>query len=319
MFGLNQARRSSLTCDTGFTLCAGSQAKARATGQAGATLLLSLLLFPMAAFAGYDSGVGAPKPGAPAYLPPGVVPRELEGVGVDEHLGRTIDLDLEFVAEDGYPVKLRQYFNQGRPVILDLVYYNCPMLCTLILNAQTQTMKELAWTAGKDYEVVTISINPQEAFDVARKKKSIYLDTLDKPAPGWHFLTDKNNNAKKLAELIGYHYRYDERQEQYAHPSAIMILTPEGKLARYLYGIRYPVRDVRFALAEASEGRFTMAVEKILLYCYHYDPQANRYVLFAMNIMRGGGILTVLIISFTLWRLFKADKARTRSLREGLA
>ena len=289
-----------------------SQAKACAT-----VLFLCLSAWP--AFAGYDSAAGAPKPGDPPVLLPGVTPRELEGVGIDEHLGRTIDLDLEFISENGTPVKLREFFNQGRPVILDLVYYNCPMLCTLILNAQTQTMKEIAWTPGKEYEVVTISIDPRETFDVAQKKKQTYLDILGKSATGWHFLTDKDNNAKKLAELIGYHYRYDERQKQYAHTSGIMILTPDGKLSRYLYGIRYPSRDVRFALAEASEGKFTMAVEKLLLFCYHYDPQANRYVLFAMNVMRAGGILTVLIISFTLWRLFRADKVRTKALREGLA
>jgi protein SCO1 len=287
----------------------------------GLCVLSCFLAVP--SFAGFDSNVGGPKPGEPPMLPPGVVPRELEGVGIDEHLGRTIDLDLEFVAENGYPVKLKEFFYQGRPVILDLVYYNCPMLCTLILNGQTQAMKDISWTPGKDYEVVTISIDPREAFNVAREKKDTYVSILDKPGLtakniGWHFLTDKDNNAKKLAELVGYHYRYDKRQEQYAHASAIMILTPEGKLARYLYGIRYPSRDMRFALAEASEGRFTMAVEKLLLFCYHYDPQANRYVLFAMNVMRGGGILTVLIISLFLWRLFRADKIRTAELARGL-
>jgi protein SCO1/2 len=271
------------------------------------------------AFGGPDSRVGGPNPGDPPVLPPGQLPMQLEGVGVEEHLGRTIDLDLTFIAENGYPVKLSDYFNQGRPVILDLVYYKCPMLCTLVLNAQTQTMRDIAWTPGKDYEVVTISIDPREAFDVAREKKAIYLSTYDRPAPGWHFLTDKDNNAKKLAEMMGFHYRYDPKQEQYAHAAAIMILTPTGKISRYLYGIRYPSRDVRFALAEAGEGRLTMAVEKLLLFCYHYDPQANRYVLFALNVMRGGGILTVLIISFTLWRLFRADRIRTQILAAGLA
>jgi protein SCO1/2 len=278
----------------------------------------TVCVFASSALGGYDAGVGGPKPGDPPYLPPGQLPMQLEGVGVEEHLGRTIDLDLEFVAENGYPVKLKDYFNQGRPVILDLVYYKCPMLCTLVLNAQTQTMRDIAWTPGKDYEVVTISIDPREAFNVTREKKAIYLSTYDRPAPGWHFLTDKDNNAKKLAEMMGFHYRYDEKQEQYAHAAAIMILTPTGKISRYLYGIRYPSRDVRFALAEAAEGRLTMAVEKLLLFCYHYDPQANRYVLFAMNVMRAGGILTVLIISFTLWRLFRADRIRTRTLAEGL-
>ncbi len=286
--------------------------------------LAVLCLSGLAAFAGPASSVGAPKPGDPPVLPPGVRPLELEGVGVDEHLGRAIDLNLTFIAENGYPVQLKDYFNQGRPVVLDLVYYNCPMLCTLILNAQTQTMREIPWMPGKDYEVVTISIDPREDFGQARQKKATYLSTYDRPAPGWHFLVDKDGNAKKLAEMVGFHYRYDERQEQYAHASAIMILTPDGRMSRYLYGIHFPTRDFRFALAEAGEGRLTMAVDKILLFCYHYDPQANRYVLFAMNVMRGGGILTVLIISFTLWRLFRADRLRMKALsggvhREGIA
>jgi protein SCO1/2 len=289
-----------------------------ATSRVSLALIVTLCTCTSLAIAGPNSGVGAPQPGDPPVLPPGVRPMQLEGVGVDEHLGRSIDLNLTFIAENGYPVQLKDYFNQGRPVVLDLVYYKCPMLCTLILNAQTQTMRDIPWMPGKDYEVVTISIDPREAFDVAREKKATYLGIYDRPAPGWHFLTDKDGNAKRLAELVGFHYRYDEKQEQYAHASAIMILTPDGKMSRYLYGIRYPTRDFRFALAEAAEGRLTMAIDKILLFCYHYDPQANRYVLFAMNVMRGGGILTVLIISFTLWRLFRADRLRTKALQAGI-
>ncbi|SRR5579884_594112 len=276
-----------------------------------AGLRLSLLLVVAScAFAQYPGRVGGPLPGEPPVLPPGVIPRELEGVGIDEHLGRNIDLNLTFIGEDGYPVPLRSFFHQGRPVILDLIYYNCPMLCTLILNGQTEAMKEIPWTPGDQYEIVTISINPQEAFDVARQKKAVYLSDYDKPAPGWHFLTDTQNHAKQLAEEIGYHYRYDPRQDQYAHPSAIMVLTPEGKIARYLYGVRFRSRDLRFALAEASEGRMTLTVDKILLFCYHYDPQANRYVLFAANLMRTGGALSVLILGFFIWRLFKGERLR---------
>jgi protein SCO1/2 len=280
--------------------------------------LAAVCVFTGIVFAGPDSRVGGPNPGDPPVLLPGQVPWQLQDVGIDEHLGRTVDLGLTFTAENGQTVKLGDYFNQGRPVILDLVYYKCPMLCTLILNAQTQTMRDIAWTPGKEYEVVTISIDPRETADVAREKKAIYLSTYDRPAPGWHFLVDKDGNAKKLAEQLGDHYRYDEKQKQFAHASAIMILTPSGKISRYLYGIHYPSRDVRFALTEAAEGNLTLTVEKILLFCYHYDPQANRYVLFAMNVMRTGGVLTVLLISFMLWRLFRADRIRTRRLAVGL-
>ena len=170
-------------------------------------------------------------------------------------MGAPVDLNLTFTGEDGYPVALRDYFQKGRPVILNLVYYNCPMLCTLILNGQTEAMRQIPWTPGNEYEIVTISIDPRETFSDARKKKAVYLGSFDRPAPGWHFLADHDGNALRLAQQVGVKYRYDPRQEQYAHPAVVMILTPEGRMARYLYGVRYSPRDIRFALAEASEGR----------------------------------------------------------------
>jgi protein SCO1/2 len=256
--------------------------------------------------------------GLPGALPTGVKPPMLEGVGVDERLGRDIDLNLTFIAENGYPVKLSDYFHKGRPVILNLIYYSCPMLCNLILNGQTAVMREIPWTPGNEYEVVTISIDPQEAFNLARRKKETYLNTFDRPAPGWHFLCDTDGNAKKLAEQIGFHYRYDERQSQFAHAAAIFILTPQGKMSRYLYGVRYHARDVRFALAEASENKTTMTVERVLLFCYHYDPSTNAYVLFASNVMRAGGILTVIIIGTFLFRMIRMEQRRT-AVREAIA
>ncbi len=264
--------------------------------------------------------------GIPGALPVGVKPAMLEGVGIEEHLGRQVDLNLQFTAESGYPVALSEYFHKGRPVILDLIYYSCPNLCTLVLNGQTQAMREiLPWTPGNEYEVVTISIDPQESFDLARKKKAIYTSSFDHPAPGWHFLCDRDGNAKKLAELVGYKYRWDDRTQQFAHAAGIMVLTPEGKVARYLYGASFHPRDLRFALAEASENRTTMAVQKILLYCYHYDPQAGGYVLFATNLMRIGGVLTVLFIGFFLRRMYVAEHKKSASgakpggFKEGIA
>jgi protein SCO1 len=261
--------------------------------------------------------------GVPGALPVGVRPAMLEGVGIEEHLGRQIDLNLTFTAENGYPVALSEYFHKGKPVILDLIYYSCPNLCTLVLNGQTAAMRELLpWTPGNEYEVVTISIDPNESFDLARKKKAIYLSSFDHPAPGWHFLCDRDGNAKKLAETLGFKYRWDERTQQFAHAAGIMVLTPEGKAARYLYGATFHPRDLRFSLAEASENRTTMAVQKLLLFCYHYDPQAGGYVLFATNLMRGGGIVTVLIISLFLWRMIVAERKKAspgpRELKEGI-
>ena len=252
----------------------------------------------------------------PGYVPsdplPGQKPAQLENVGIDERLGGQIDLDLTFIAEDGYPHKLREYFYKDRPVLLNLVYYDCPQLCTLILNAQVQVMRDIEWTPGNQYEIVTISIDPREAFDKARKKKAMYLSTFDRPAPGWHFLTDEKGNAARLAKQVGFNYRYDARSEQYAHPAAIMVLTPQGKMARYLYGITYKSRDLRFALAEASEGRSTMTVEKILLNCYMYDAQQGRYVLFASNFMKAGGVLTMLLMVWFWWRQVRPVPRRVR-------
>lgn len=257
-----------------------------------------------------------PAPGSSP--PPNVLPSMLEGVGVEEHLGRTIDLNLTFVAENGYPVPLSQYFKKGKPVILNLIYYSCPMLCNLVLNGQTQVMREIPWTAGNEFEVVTISIDPRESFDLARKKRAVYMASYERPTTGWHFLTDHQGNAKRLADLIGFKYRYDERIEQYAHSAAIFVLSGEGKVSRYLYGARFRARDFRFALAEASENKTSMTVEKVLLFCYRYDPTSGSYVLFATNIMRAGGILTVLAITAFLWRMFRNEKKMRAAVLGGV-
>ncbi len=237
------------------------------------------------------------------------LPPELRGVGVDEHLGQSVDLGLTFTGEDGYAVPLGSFFHQGRPVLLNLVYYSCPMLCTLVLNGQTAALKNIPWTAGNQFELVTISIDPRDTFDLAQRKRASYLESYGRPAAGWHFLTDDRGNAKKLADQLGFHYRYDERQKQYAHPAVVMILTPEGKVSRYLYGINFSPRDMRLALAEASESKFSLSTDRILLYCFHYDPKAHGYVLFATNLMRAGGLLTVLVLGFVLLRLWRREGA----------
>ncbi|MDX2150959.1 MAG: SCO family protein [Bryobacteraceae bacterium] len=237
-------------------------------------------------------------------------PEPLEGVGIDEKLGQSIDLDLTFVAENGRPVTLRQYFEKGRPVILNLVYYSCPMLCNLILNGQTAMLREIPWTPGEQFEVVTVSIDPTEQPDLAKSKKALYLESFERPAPGWHFLVDYDGNVKKLADQVGFRYKFDERQQQYAHAAAIMVLTPEGKISRYLYGIRFKARDVRLAITEASEGKFGSTVDKLLLLCFHYDAAARSYVVFAGNIMRIGGALVVLALAFMLYRLWRGERHR---------
>jgi protein SCO1 len=256
---------------------------------------------------------------SPQKLEPGQLPPQLQSVGIQEHLGLNVDLNLEFIDETGNTVKLGDFFHKGKPVLLDLIYYSCPNLCNLILNGQADVMRQIPWNPGDQYEVVTITIDPKETFELASKKKAVYVNSLHKSAEGWHFLCDKNDNSKTLSEQIGYHYRWDESQQQFAHAAAIFILTPEGRVARYLYGARFRPMDVRFALAEASEGRTTMAIEKVLLFCYHYDPKEGKYVLFASNTMRVGGLLTVLGILYFLWRMFQFERKRAQRLKEGLA
>lgn len=249
---------------------------------------------------------------APAAGPadPTEVPKGLQGVGIDEKLGEKIDLDLTFIAENGYPVALREYFGKGRPVILNLVYYDCPMLCNLILNGQTKTLREIPWTPGKEYEVVTISIDPTETFALAQKKKAVYLAGYGRPAPGWHFLADHQGNVKKLAEQVGFRYKYDEDRGQYAHTAVIMVLTEDGVVSRYLYGIQFKTRDVRLALTEASNGKVGTITDRVLLYCFHYDPEAKGYVLFAVNLMRAGGVAVMLVLGGVLAVFWRRERRR---------
>jgi protein SCO1/2 len=240
------------------------------------------------------------------------VPLPLRGVGIDEKVGDRVDLNLEFTNERGYQQPLKDFFKAGRPVLLDLVYYECPMLCTRILNGQVEALRKLPWTPGDQYEIVTVTINPSETFDLANKKKQAYLAGLDKPeaAEHWHFLTDYAGNAKKLADQLGFHYKWDARQQNFAHEAAIMFLSPTGKISRYLYGIKFKPLDVRLAFTEASEEKFKLSVDRILLFCYHYDPKAGSYAAVATRIMTVGGSLSVLILAYILWSLFRAEKKR---------
>ena len=249
-----------------------------------------------------------------AQSPEERTPRDLEQVGVTEHLNQPVDLNLTFIAEDGYPHALKEYFHSGRPVVLNLVYYTCKMLCNIVLNAQVQSLRKIDWTPGDQYEVVTVSIDPAENFQLAREKKASYLASYARPAPGWHFLADDNGNVKKLAEQVGFGYRFDEQSGQFAHAAVIFVLTPEGRVSRYLYGVNFKPLDVRLALAEAAQGKFGVT-DRFLLFCYHYDPAAKGYVPFATNFMKLGGVLTILVMSLMLFRLWRQDRTAFASNR----
>jgi protein SCO1/2 len=230
------------------------------------------------------------------------VPAALENVGITEHLDAKLPLDLEFRDENGGVVTLASYFDGDHPVILTLNYYKCPMLCGLMLNGLVDGLRSMDWSPGDEFEIVTVSINPLETPELATAKKQNYLKLLDRPtaAEGWHFLTGRELEINRLAETVGFGYAYDPETQGYAHAAALMVCTPDGRVARYLYGIEYPAQKLKFALLEAAEGTVGSTLDQLILYCYHYDPTNRRYSPVAMNIMRLGGGATVLILGISL-------------------
>lgn len=230
------------------------------------------------------------------------VPEVLEEVGVTEHLDAKLPLGLEFRDEDGNWVKLGSFFDGERPVILTLNYYECPMLCGLMLNGLVDGLEAMEWTPGEEFEVVTISINPLETPELAKAKKQNYLKRLNRPAAaaGWHFMTGRELEINRLAETVGFHYTYDPESQNYAHAAVLFVCTPDGRVSRYLYGIEYPARRLKLALLEAGEGTIGSTLDQLILYCYHYDPTNRRYSPVAMNIMRVGGGATASILVVAL-------------------
>jgi len=238
----------------------------------------------------------------------GVRPALLRDVGLDQRLGDSIPLDLTFRDEHGQPVALRQFFGQ-KPVILTLVYYQCPMLCTEVLNGLLRSSKELPLEIGRDFSIVTVSIDPSERPVLAEVKHELYSGLYGRPGgpQGWHFLTGEEAQIKALARAVGFRYAYDSASGQFAHPSGIMVLTPEGKLARYFYGISYPSRDLRLGLVEASQEKIGSPIDQILLYCYHYDPATGRYGLLISRVIQAAGALTVLSLALVIAILFRRE------------
>ncbi|MGA8222228.1 MAG: SCO family protein [Candidatus Acidiferrales bacterium] len=234
----------------------------------------------------------------------GVRPELLKEVGIDQKLNDAIPRDLVFRDENGSAVNLSQFFAQ-KPVVLSLVYYDCPMLCTQVLNGLDRSLRDVPMDIGKDFEVVTVSIDPSETPKLASAKRDLYAGIYGRPgaAAGWHFLTGDESQIKRLANAVGFRYAYDADSKQFAHASAIMILTPEGKISRYFYGIKYPSRDMRLGLVEASEGKIGSPVDQVLLFCYHYDPITGKYGLVISRVIKAGGLLTVLAIGFLVFAL----------------
>jgi len=243
------------------------------------------------------------------------LPPELEGVGITERLNELLPLELEFTDENGKNVKLGDYFSAGRPVLLTLNYYACPMLCTLQLNGLVEGLRGMSWTPGRQFEMVTVSFDPRETYRLARLKKQSYIEEYGRPAAakGWHFLVGREKNIKALTESAGFGYKWNEDRQEFIHLAATYVYTPEGRLSRILYGVMYEPNTLKLSMVEASEGKVRSGLDRILLYCFHYDADAGRYAPAAMNIMRVGGGLTALLLGggLSLFWMREARKRRT--------
>ena len=244
---------------------------------------------------------GEPAPAQPSYslqstnLKP-ALPGALQGVGIDQRLNQQVPLDLEFRDEAGRAVPLSNFFH-GKPVLLALVYYRCPMLCTQILNGVVGSLKAVAFNPGRDFEVVSISFDPKDTPELAASKKQTYLRRYGRggTANGWHFLTGDEAPIKALTDAVGFHYKYDAATQQFAHASGIMLLTPQGRLSRYFYGVEFAPRDVRLGLVEASQNQIGNVADEVLLFCYHYDAATGKYGAVAMNMVRLGAAIFFLV------------------------
>jgi len=238
---------------------------------------------------------------APEPMDPGnrnQQPKIFEQVGIDPKLGGNVPLDVNFKDENGRDVKLGDYFNHKRPVVLALVYYDCPMLCNQVLNGMTSALQVLKFNAGREFDVVAVSFDLRETPELALAKRKTYLDRYKRPGTenGWHFLTGNKDSIDALTKSVGFRYAWDEKSNQFAHASAITLLTPQGKIAQYYYGIEYSPKDMRLGMIEASDEKVGNITDQLLLYCYHYDPTTGKYGATVMRIVRLGAILTMVLL-----------------------
>jgi protein SCO1/2 len=244
--------------------------------------------------------------GDPAKAKPGL----LKKIGIDQRLNHQVPLDLKFTDETGREVPLGEFFGK-RPVVFALVYYECPMLCTQVLNGMVSALGVLNFDAGREFDVVAVSINPKETPALAAEKKRAYLERYKRPqtASGWHFLTGKEENIQRLAASVGFRYAFDEEIQQYAHGAGIEVLTPRGVISKYFYGIEYSARDIKFGIMEASEEHIGSPIDEALLLCYHYDPTTGKYGAAAIGAVRIGAIATVLAFLTFLFVSLRRERA----------
>jgi len=270
-------------------------------------VLLAVVLLSTFAWGQMNNGIM----GAPANTRP---PR-LENVGIEQHLDAQVPPDLSFRDDAGKTVKLGDYFGR-KPMILNLVYYNCTMLCGEALAGLSSAMRMVKFDVGNEFDVITVSFDPRETPDMAAAKKIDYVKRYGRAnaAAGWHFLTGQPDSINALTKVFGFQYQYDAKSNQYAHATAIMVLTPQGRISRYFYGVDFPPKDLRMGLVEASQGKIGNAVDAVLLYCYHYDPETGKYGAMVANILRLAAAATILFMGgflFILWRLDLSVTRRT--------
>ena len=272
------------------------------------TLAASLIASPAAA-----QVTGTPTPGylqAPG-TPAQSMPQPLREIGFDQNIDQQLPLDAQFRDEGGKTVALGSFYG-SKPVVLAFVYYACPMLCTQVLNAMTATISTLSLDAGEDFELVLVSFDPRETPAQAAAKKAEYLHRYKRAGAeaGWHFLTGDQSEITRVTKAAGFRYTWDEHTQQFAHPTGIIITTPDGRLARYLFGLEYGPRDVKLALVEASEGKVGSVVDSLLLFCYHYDPMTGRYGVYVMRTLRVAGVATVLLIGTFIVVMVRREKSQ---------
>jgi protein SCO1/2 len=267
--------------------------------------LLALTLLAGSASAQMNNGIMSP--------PANTRPPRLENVGIEQHLDAQVPSDLTFRDETGKNVKLADYFGR-KPLILNLVYYNCTMLCGEALAGLASAMRLVKFDVGNEFDVVTVSFDPRETPEMAAVKKKDYVGRYGRAnaAAGWHFLTGQADSINALTKAVGFQYRYDPKSNQFAHATAIMVLTPQGRISRYFYGVDFPPKDLRMGLVEASQGKIGNAVDAVLLYCYHYDPETGKYGAMVANILRLAAAATILMMGIFLFILWRLDLSVTR-------
>ena len=277
----------------------------------GGALLLVLSLAPAEPARG-KGPVDLERRGAEEIEPD--LPLAAPRVDIDEHLGQAIDKTLVFTRQDGARTELADYFSDGRPVLLILAYYRCPMLCGLVLRGAVEGLKKLDYTLGQDYRALTISIDPRDEAEAALHKQASALSALRQPdkTAAWPFLVGKAPASRALADALGFRYVFDPKTGEYAHPAVLVALTPDGRISRYLYGIDFSARDLRLSLVEAGQGKIGSVIDKVLLTCYRYDSKARRYDPYILGFMRLGSIVILAVIIGMLGILFRGERVRRR-------